>query len=59
MGRRVLYAREIKAMNTAERVVRAYQAFADSENWPEWARKNPNEASLFAYAQKLMETDGE
>ena len=60
MGRPVLYAKEIKAMNMAERVVMAYRAAADSDNYPEWQRRNPDEVKLFTYAQRIVEAeDGE
>ena len=47
-------------MNMAERVVMAYRAAADSDNYPEWQRRNPDEVKLFTYAQRIVEAeDGE
>ena len=47
-------------MNVAERVVMAYRASTNSDDYPEWQRRNPDEVKLFVYAQRLVEAeDGE
>ena len=52
MGR-PLYYDEIKNLRAAERVVSAYTAKFGSEDWAEWARKNPKENEFIDAVMKL------
>lgn len=55
---RVIGAGEIRRMNTAEAIVRAYRDRERAENWAEWARDNREQAALLARAAKAAD-DGE
>ena len=57
MGRAHLGAGEMMRMITAENIVMAYQARADSENWAEWAAKNKKASRLLNAAAKLADVD--
>jgi len=57
MGRPVLYAKEIRAMILAEKIIQTHHEFMRSENWAQWTHDNPNEADLYMRAKKLV--DGE
>lgn len=52
---RVLTIEEMRKMNLAERIVEAYQARAQSDNWADWAEKNKSAANLLNAA--MIEAD--
>ncbi len=52
---RPLSFHEIRMMTMAENVVNAHQARRKSENWAEWAEKNPTLAELLGHAGRLYE----
>jgi acetyl-CoA acetyltransferase len=54
---RTLSFHEIRMMDLAENVYRAYREREASENWAEWAEKNHAKARLLAEAGRLV--DGE
>lgn len=53
-GRALSYA-EIKAQLLAERIVAAYQARADSDDWAAWARAHPDDHRLLVDAMKAAD----
>ena len=57
MGRKTLFAGEMRQMIHAENVVRAYRERLDG-NAAEWVKDNPEMNKLLYEAQKLMEQDG-
>ena len=52
MGRPVLYAKEIRRMVLAERVVRVIQTAAHAEDWAKWTREHPDDAELYNLLMK-------
>lgn len=54
MGRSVLGYNEMVRIGTAEKIVRAYQMKANSDDWVKWARNNPDEAKLLAETEKMI-----
>ena len=53
-GRRQFYFYEYNRLIVAENIVNAYRSRAESQNWSDWARKNPELAQLLASAE-IME----
>lgn len=54
MGR-TLGAGEIRRMIAADNVVKAYRSRAASDNWAQWAQKNPEMSRLLNAVIKLAE----
>ncbi len=52
---RILSFHEIRMMTLAENVMNAYQERKRSENWAEWAEKNPGMAHVLGTAGRLYE----
>ena len=52
---RTLSFHEIRMLDMADNVVRAYRERAQSENWAQWAEKNHAKARLLGRAVKLYE----
>ena len=50
-GRRQFYFYEYNRLIIAENIVNAYRSRAESQNWSEWARKNPELAHLLTSAE--------
>jgi len=57
MGR-PLYHHEILAMNTAERIVRAYNGRFASGDWAKWAQENKGESALLNEAMQIARAYG-
>jgi len=55
MGRPMLYAKEIRSMLLAERVVNVIQAVNNSDDWPAFAREHPKDAALYTEIMKDIE----
>jgi hypothetical protein len=47
-GRPVFLFRDLCRLMTAERIVAAYRARAEAENWATWAQENPGAARILA-----------
>jgi len=54
---RILSFHEIRMMDLAENVFKAYREREASENWAEWADKNRAKARLLAAAGRLTEEE--
>lgn len=52
MGRNTLYYGETRRMILAENIYNAYHARRRSENWAEWAEKNPAMAKILFELEK-------
>ena len=55
---RMLWAKEIIRLRTAENIVRLYHERLNASSWAEWASANTNESALLNYCAKLV-NDGE
>ena len=55
LGRKQLYARELRLMTIAENIVLGYEAREKSDNWAAWAHDNERLSELLIEAQKLAE----
>ena len=56
---RTLGAGEIRRMNVAENIVRAYQSRKQSDNWATWAEVNPELNRILEDAMLAEREDGE
>ena len=52
---RTLSFQEIRVMDIADNVFRAYRERERSDNWAKWAQDNPDKARLLAQAGKLAQ----
>jgi hypothetical protein len=57
MGRPILSAGEMRRMAAQENIVTAYQSRKTSENWAEWATKNPSLVSILADVESILDAD--
>lgn len=53
-GRDVLGFREMLFMQSAENVYKSKQANIDSDNWADWAKRNPQAAKTLAEVEKMI-----
>ena len=61
-GAQAIYGRamsfhEIRMLDLADNVVRAYMERAKSDNWVKWANDNPEKARILAVAGKLAQEE--
>ena len=54
MGRALSHL-EIRSMNTAENIVRAYNERFAAKDWVEWGQTNPGQARLLNEAMRLVD----
>ena len=54
---RTLSFHEIRMMDLADNVVQSYHERKRSENWAEWAEKNPQKSRILGVAGRLAQED--
>jgi hypothetical protein len=55
-GRRVFYFGELRALETAERIMTAYASRARAQDWATWVKDHPGLANLLFEAERQCQS---